>query len=142
MFVGRQKRCHLTVLLVVLTGVVYLVGMKKIIFADDDPTIQDVMHLILDDDYEVISLLGGEKLLEDDFEIPDLFLLDRQLTSIDGLQICRRLKSGAATQNVPVIMISAAQNIVKLAKDAGADAVIEKPFQIRELRQLIAEHLK
>jgi DNA-binding response OmpR family regulator len=122
--------------------VIYLNIMKKIIFADDDPTIQDVMHLILDDEYEVISLLGGENLLGDNFEIPDLFLLDRQLTDIDGLQICRRLKSRADTHNVPVIMISAAQNIVKLAKDAGADAVIEKPFQIRELRQLIAEHLK
>jgi CheY-like chemotaxis protein len=116
--------------------------MKKIIFADDDPTIQDVMHLILDDEYEVISLLSGEKLLEDNFEIPDLFLLDRQLTDIDGLQVCRRLKSRDATHHIPVIVISAAQNITKLAKEAGADAVIEKPFQIRELRQVIAEHLK
>jgi DNA-binding response OmpR family regulator len=122
--------------------VVYLVGMKKIIFVDDDPAIQDVMHLILDDDYEVISLLGGEKLLDDDFELPDLFLLDRQLTSLDGLQICRHLKNRAATHDIPVIIISAAQNITKLARSAGADGVIEKPFQIRELRQLIAEHLK
>jgi DNA-binding response OmpR family regulator len=116
--------------------------MKKIIFADDDPAIQDVIHLILDDDYEVITLLGGEKLLNGDFEKPDLFLLDRQLSSIDGLDVCRHLKGTEATSHIPVIMISAAQNIAKLAKDAGADGVIEKPFQIRELRQLIAEQVK
>ena len=116
--------------------------MKKIIFADDDPTIQDVMHLILDDDYEVISLLGGEKLLANDFERPDLFLLDRQLSDIDGLDICKHLKSRQETRDIPVIIISATQNIQKLARSAGADGVIEKPFQIRELRQLIAEQLR
>jgi DNA-binding response OmpR family regulator len=116
--------------------------MKKIIFADDDPTIQDVIHLILDDDYEVVSLADGEKLINNEFEIPDLFLLDRQLIDIDGLDVCKHLKSNAATSHVPVIMISATQSITKLARAAGADGVIEKPFQIRELRQLIAEQLK
>lgn len=116
--------------------------MKKIIFADDDPTIRDVIHLILDDDYEVITLVGGEKLINGDFEVPDLFLLDRQLVDTDGLDVCRHLKDTEATSHVPVIMISATQNITKLAKAAGADGVIEKPFQIRELRQLIAEQVK
>lgn len=115
--------------------------MKKILFADDDPTIRDVISLILEDEYQVTVFTKGEPLLNNEFEVPDLFLLDRQLSGVDGLEICRFLKGQEVTKNIPVIMISATQNIVNLALSAGADSVIEKPFPIRELRQLIARYI-
>jgi CheY-like chemotaxis protein len=114
--------------------------MKKIIFADDDPTIQDVISLILEDNYEVTVYSTGDPLLKNDLVVPDLFLLDKQLSGIDGLDICRFLKSQERTKNIPVIMISAAPNIFQLARSAGADAAIEKPFPIRELRQIIGRY--
>lgn len=115
--------------------------MKKIIFADDDPTIQDVIHLILDDSYEITTFTEGEPLLRADIAVPDLFLLDRQLPGVDGLDICRHLKKQRTTKNIPVIIISASPNITSLAESAGADDVIEKPFLIQELRQMIANHI-
>jgi CheY-like chemotaxis protein len=114
--------------------------MKKIIFVDDDPTIQDVIHLILEDDYEVEVFSKGEPLLNNEFTVPNLFLLDRQLSGLDGLEICRYLKNQERTRDIPVIIISAAPNIIRMAKEAGADAAIEKPFRIRELRQLMADY--
>jgi CheY-like chemotaxis protein len=56
---------------------------------------------------------------------------------MDGLDICRFLKNQEETKDIPVIMISASPNIFELAKNAGADGVIEKPFPIKELRNMI-----
>jgi DNA-binding response OmpR family regulator len=116
--------------------------MKKIIFADDDPTIQDVINLIFEGEYEVTVFSNGEPILKNQFELPDLFLLDKQLSGMDGLDICRFLKGQESTKNVPVIIISANPKIFELAKSAGADAAIEKPFPIKELRDLIELHLR
>jgi DNA-binding response OmpR family regulator len=116
--------------------------MKKIIFAGGDPTIQDVISLIFEGQYDVTVYSDGEALLKNEFVLPDLFLLDKQLSGIDGLDICRFLKSQDSTKNVPVIIISANPKIYELAKSAGADAAIEKPFPIKELRDLIELHLR
>jgi len=116
--------------------------MKKIIFADDDPTIQDVVNLIFEGEYDVTVFSSGEPLLKNEFVLPDLFLLDKQLSGMDGLDICRFLKSQESTKDVPVIIISANPKIFELAKSAGADAAIEKPFPIKELRDLIEFHLR
>jgi CheY-like chemotaxis protein len=112
--------------------------MKRILFADDDPTIHDVINLIFEGQYQVDVFSKGEPLLENKFNIPDLFLLDKNLSGVDGLDICKFLKSQDSTRDIPVIIISASPNIVKLAKAAGADDVIAKPFPIRELRQMVA----
>lgn len=113
--------------------------MKKIIFADDDPSIQDVVNLIFEDEYQVTTFSRGEPLMNNEFEVPDLFLVDKQLPGgIDGLDICRFLKSQEQTKHIPVIVISASPNLKKLARQAGADDCIEKPFPIGELRQMIA----
>ena len=116
--------------------------MKKIIFADDDPSIQDVVNLIFEDNYKVTTFSSGEPLLNNEFEVPDLFLVDKQLPGVDGFEICRFLKSQDKTKNIPVIMISASPHLKKLAKLAGADDSIEKPFPINELRQLIASYTR
>src|SRR5689334_15688997 len=90
--------------------------MKKIIFVDDDPTIQDVINLILEDDYDVEIFSKGEPLFNDEFTVPNLFLLDRQLSGVDGLDLCRHLKAQERTRHVPVIIISAAPNILRWQK--------------------------
>jgi len=110
---------------------------KSIIITDDDPGIQDVARIIFERaNYDVIVLASGEPLLNGAFEIPDLFILDRQLSGVDGLDICRVLKSRTETAHVPIIIISASPQIGNLAKLAGADAFIEKPFKMRELREI------
>jgi DNA-binding response OmpR family regulator len=66
-----------------------------------------------------------------------LFLLDKQLSGQDGLEVCQFLKSQSDTKDIPVIIISATPGISKMAMDAGADDFLEKPFQMKELLKLV-----
>lgn len=107
---------------------------KRILITDDDEGVQDIFKLIFERaGYEVEIFGEAMSILEDKYEHPDLFVLDRQLSGQDGLKVCKFLKSQNSTKNIPVIIVSATPGIGKLALDAGADDFIEKPFQIKDL---------
>lgn len=111
---------------------------KKILIADDDPGIQDIFSIIFDNaGFDIQMKDNGEDLLKNKFTLPDIFLIDKQLSGYDGLDICRHLKNQAHTKNIPVIMISASPKIGALSKEAGADAFIEKPFEVKELLRVV-----
>jgi len=85
--------------------------------------------------------MSGEDLVKNKFSLPDIFLIDKQLSGYDGLDICRRLKRRTETKNIPVIMVSASPEIADLSKDAGADDHIEKPFEIKDLLDLVNKYV-
>ena len=63
---------------------------KKILIADDDPGIQDILTIIFERaGFEVEIKKNGEDLLNNKFTMPDLFLVDKQLSGYNGLDICR-----------------------------------------------------
>jgi CheY-like chemotaxis protein len=116
--------------------------MKTIIFADDDPGIQDAFRIIFNKaEYELVIYADGSPLLQNNFAVPDMFILDKQLSGVDGLEICRFLKSQERTKHIPVIMLSASPFISNLAKAAGADDFLEKPFRMKMLREMVAGYL-
>jgi CheY-like chemotaxis protein len=116
--------------------------MKHIIIADDDPAIRDIFKLILErSGYAVTMFANGESLMKNEFVLPNLFLLDKQLSGNDGLDVCRFLKSQERTKNIPVIITSASPYVGGLAEEAGANAFIEKPFKTKELISLIEQVL-
>jgi CheY-like chemotaxis protein len=116
--------------------------MKHIIVADDDPAMRDVFQIILQRaGYTVTIFASGELLMKDAFAVPDFFILDKQLSGVDGLDVCRYLKNNESTKNIPVLITSASPYVAVAAKDAGADAFIEKPFKIKELMSLIEQIL-
>jgi DNA-binding response OmpR family regulator len=107
---------------------------KRILITDDDEGVQDIFKLIFERaGYDVEVLGEAMPILENNYNYPDLFVLDRQLSGQDGLKVCKFLKSQNSTRNIPVIIVSATPGIGKLARDAGADDFIEKPFQIKDL---------
>ena len=115
---------------------------KKILIADDDPGIQDILTIIFERaGFEVEIKKNGEDLLNNKFTMPDLFLVDKQLSGYNGLDICRYLKSQRHTKNIPVIMISASPDIGRSSREAGADAYIEKPFEITNLVDLVNSYV-
>lgn len=115
---------------------------KRIIITDDDPGVQDAFRLILERaGYEVEIFSNGQPLLTGQFQRPDLIILDRQLSGVDGLDICRHLKGQAETRDIPVVMLSASPHIDRLARAAGADDFIEKPFKMRHLLDVVRERL-
>ena len=115
---------------------------KKILIADDDPGIQDILTIIFERaGFEVEIKKNGEDLLNNKFTMPDLFLVDKQLSGYNGLDICRYLKSQRHTKNIPVVMISASPDIGRSSREAGADAYIEKPFEITNLVDLVNSYV-
>jgi len=116
-----------------------LVMKKKIFVADDDPGIRDIFSIIFKKAGYDVELTGdAEDVLKNKFTLPDIFLIDKQLSGYNGLDLCVYLKNNPRTKDIPVIMVSAAPDIDILSKQAGADAFIEKPFDMGELLKLIS----
>ena len=116
---------------------------KKIVIAEDDPGLMDVLLLVFKRaGYEAAGYLNGSALLKEALQPPDIFLIDKQLSGIDGLDICRYLKKSVEHAQVPVIIFSASPGIEPLVKTAGGDAFIEKPFSNNDLLDLVAELVK
>jgi CheY-like chemotaxis protein len=65
----------------------------------------------------------------------------RQLSGVDGLEVCRTLKSGEHSKHIPVIVLSASPDIIAQADEAGTDQVPGKPFHIKTLREMVAKVL-
>jgi DNA-binding response OmpR family regulator len=113
---------------------------KKILITDDDEGVQDIFKLIFERaGYDVAVYGEAMSILENNYTHPDLFVLDRQLSGQDGLMVCRFLKSQNSTKNIPVIIVSATPGIGKMAKEAGANDFIEKPFQIKDLLNVVSK---
>ena len=115
----------------------------KVLVADDDEGIRDILSIIFQNAGCNVELkTSGEDLIKNKFSIPDIFLIDKQLSGISGLDVCRHLKSRKATQNIPVILISASPDISSLSSKAGAEAYIEKPFDINYLLQVVGKYIR
>ena len=110
---------------------------KKILVIEDEKDIQELLQLYLKrDGYDVHIAKDGETgLRKASQERYDLVLLDLMLPHMDGLEICRNLRSQDQTADLPIIMITAkgeeADRIVGL--EMGADDYITKPFSPREV---------
>ena len=109
--------------------------LKKILIADDDPGIVDAVEMMLSfSGYDVSTTYDGRDALNLSSEqLPDLFLLDIWMSGVDGRDICRELKESEQTRHIPVLMISASNDIHHSALDAGADDFMTKPFDMQQL---------
>ena len=107
----------------------------KILIADDEPEIRDLLHLYLEKDgYEVVEAADGAQalsVLQDAALLGDgidLVILDIMMPGIDGYRVLRNIREN---NNIPVIMLSAKSGDADkiLGLDLGADDYITKPFQ-------------
>jgi DNA-binding response OmpR family regulator len=115
---------------------------KKIFIIEDDESIQTMLKLLFEKaGYEIEVSPDGQSIYQER-DWPDLFLLDKQLTGYDGLDICKYLKSKEQTRMIPVIMLSATPGVGTLAMQAGADDFMEKPFNSAVLVTKVARYLK
>ena len=107
---------------------------------DDDSSTLNILSLILKNaGYEVqVDDCGGLPFLQSG-NFPDLILLDSNLGEKDGATLCRQLKSSENTRHIPVIIISAMQDIKSIFDESGADNYLSKPFGINQLLGLV-EH--
>jgi DNA-binding response OmpR family regulator len=108
---------------------------QRVLVVDDDPTVSDVVRRYLEREGFTVELAGdGQQALDAyDAERPDLVVLDLMLPGIDGLEVCRRLRTQDRT--LPVIMLTALgeESDRVLGLEIGADDYVTKPFSPREL---------
>jgi DNA-binding response OmpR family regulator len=117
--------------------------MKKILVVEDDQDIQDVFTIILNSfGYQVDCLADGASVLDIKHNWPDAIILDKQLPGLNGVDVCKTLKSMGESQHIPVIMISATSGVEQAAKLAGADDYLEKPFNMHVILKKIAALLE
>ncbi len=110
---------------------------KKLLLADDSVTIQKVVELILaDEDYEIKAAGDGEEAwnMVKEFR-PDVILADIEMPSLNGYQLCERVKNDEETGHIPVILLAGAFEPIDedLAREVRADDHLVKPFESQEL---------
>lgn len=110
---------------------------KKILVADDDSGIVDVMQIVLEDDgFDAITTMDGSSILKLCEQKPDLIFLDIWMSGINGNIICKQLKMSNEFNHIPVIMFSANRNTKQISIECGANDFLAKPFEIAELLRL------
>ena len=120
---------------------------KFIVVVEDDESIREMLRYYFQSvGYEVHAYESGESLFEaeDWAECPVLCILDVMLPGIDGLEILKRLRSGKATAEVPVIMLTARSSEIDRVTglESGADDYVVKPFGIMELQARVKAVLR
>jgi diguanylate cyclase (GGDEF)-like protein len=122
-------------------------GAKKpsILIVDDIPANVRLLASILDEDqYTVYSAISGEHALSFlEATLPDLILLDIRMPGLDGYEVCELLKKSERTRDIPVIFISAADEVsdkVKAFSLGGVDYIV-KPVQVEEVIARVDTHL-
>lgn len=116
---------------------------KKILIAEDDPGISEVTKIILDDAGFEAILIDPKK---DVFETvkktkPNLIIMDIWIADQNGIEITKKLKKDLNFKSIPIVIISAKQDIATLAKDSGADGYLPKPFDLSLLIETVNKYL-
>ena len=109
----------------------------EVLVVEDEPDIRNliVLHLSREGFRCRTAKSGPEALREARAATPDLVVLDLMLPDLDGLEVCRRLRSDAATATIPIIMLTAKADEVDrvVGLEMGADDYVVKPFSPKEL---------
>lgn len=110
---------------------------ELILAVDDEAHILELLSFNLEaSGYRVVTAATGEDaLVVCAHERPAMVLLDIMLPGIDGMEVCRRLKSAPTTADIPIIMLTAKGDEVDkiLGLELGADDYITKPFDSKEM---------
>ena len=109
----------------------------KILIIDDEENIIDFMKLGLRyEGFWVDGALNGEQgLAVAQVSKPHLVIVDTMMPGIDGLEVCRRLRTDSTTKHIPIVMLTVLDGEENRAAGiaAGADAYVTKPFDFEEL---------
>jgi len=119
---------------------------QKILIVDDEPFNLDYLEQELEDPaYQLITAANGQDALKKvKTESPDLILLDIMMPVMDGYEVLSRLKADAATRDIPVIVISANNDLQSVVNGIklGAEDYLPKPFEPTLLHARISSSLE
>lgn len=119
---------------------------STVLIADDNPQILELLEAYLEPlALRVVKASDGKDALDAvERENPDLILLDVMMPRVSGFEVCRKLKSDEHRAGVPVIMVTALNELgdIERARDCGADEFISKPVNKIELTTRVQELLR
>ena len=119
---------------------------KAILIVDDVPEHIHELLEALKDEYRILVACNGSQALEiiQGTSPPDLVLLDVVMPSMDGYEVCRRIKATAVGSRIPVIFVTVVDEIRDKVRgfELGAADYITKPFDIDEVRARVRTHLE
>ena len=117
-----------------------------VLVVEDEPAQRDVLTYNLQaDGFDVQTAADGDEALLMVEEVnPDIIVLDWMLPGTSGIEICRRLKTRAATMTIPIIMLSARSEEVDRVRglETGADDYVVKPYSVMELMARVRNQLR
>lgn len=117
---------------------------KKILIADDEPSVVLLVKRLLAENYIVIGANNGEDAVDAArTQRPDLILMDIMMPKMDGYAACHAIKTDQATKTIPVVMLTAINYELnkKLSEQMGANGYIAKPFSLQNLLDIINRFL-
>ena len=107
----------------------------EILSVDDDPDMLTIFsYLMKMRGYHVTASHNAKDfwdILSD--KKPDLIFLDIYMQGINGIDLCISLKSDAATRDIPIVLLSATENVKEIAASCHADGYLTKPFIIKDV---------
>jgi signal transduction histidine kinase len=119
---------------------------SRILIVDDDAGVRGALtELLTFEGYQPAVACDGREALEKAADlVPDLILLDVMMPSMDGFEVCRRLRADPLLGEVPVIMLTALDDSDSRLRgiEAGADDFVSKPFEYVELRARVRTTLQ
>lgn len=117
----------------------------KILIVDDERLNINLLNALLKSDYRIMVATSGEQAIKGCLSgNPDLILLDIMMPGMDGYEVCRRLKANPATQQIPIIFISAMNSAESEAGgfELGAVDFISKPFNNAVVKARVGTHIR
>ncbi|UPZ17903.1 hybrid sensor histidine kinase/response regulator transcription factor [Flavobacterium humidisoli] len=126
---------------------------KKVLIVEDEKEIHEFLHDLLGEKYKIIVAYNGVEALEIlENEIPDLIISDVMMPLMDGVELCKKIKTDIKTCRIPFIMLTAKDSVIHRIEglESGANSYIPKPFypdhllvriqKLIEEKELILKH--
>ena len=117
----------------------------RLLIVDDEPINIHMLDAMLRDDHDISAATSGEQALKRALATPpDLILLDIQMPTMDGYEVCRRLKDNELTRDIPIIFVTARTDTAEEIRglELGAVDYITKPFHPLIVRIRLRNHLE
>jgi sigma-B regulation protein RsbU (phosphoserine phosphatase) len=118
---------------------------SRVLIVDDVKTNVDILVQALRDEYKLsVALDGNAALRSVEKSPPDLVLLDIVMPDLDGYEVCRRLRASEPTREVPVMFLSALEDVSDKTRgfEVGGNDYLTKPFEVLEVKARVRSLLK
>jgi len=117
-----------------------MAGSRVLIIEDERALTEVLAYNLQREGYEVVIAHDGEEgLRKAQTQLPDLIILDLMLPVLNGLDVCREIRAGERTKNIPIVMLTAKAEETDqvVGFSMGADDYVTKPFSVKVLLQRI-----